>query len=149
MILYIVIAVAGASVYASRWMLKNLKPKANKAKMEKHRLILDMKEQAEALNNPSTYAAYSKFNRKISLMEKELASMPDAEGNNDLYWIVVLMPYFAMFLFVGQTYEIPVAGEDIYWPVHGFLGYQSQKIYHFSLSSWYLISLIVIKSFIG
>ena len=57
-------------------------------------------------------------------MEQELSKMPDFEGSSDLHWVFKLMPYLAGLLFSRQSHEILVYGEEVYWPVHHFLGTQ-------------------------
>jgi hypothetical protein len=130
-------------------MRKTLTPKPNKAKADMRKLINELKEQADELNTPSTFAAYSKLNRKVLAMEKDLNTMPDLEASHDLYWVIAFLPYIAVFAFIGQSYEMAILGEDVYWPINRILGTQEHKTFYFSLSAWYVISLIVIKSLIG
>lgn len=145
--LYLVLGLAALAIYGSKWMLNLLAPRPNKAKAEYRKAVSELKLQAEELNTPSTYSSFSKLNRRVQSMEKELEKMPDFEGKNDLYWVIVLMPYFACLLFIGQTYEMNIYGEDVYWPIHNIFGFQMQKTYSISLPMWYVLSLVVIKSF--
>ena len=147
MMLYLVLGLALLAVYGSKWMQSASSPKPNKAKSEYRKAVNELRQQAEELNTPSTYAHYSKLNRRVIGMEKELEKMPDFESNNDLYWVIKLMPYFAGLLFIGQSYEMKVYGEEVYWPIHNIIGTQDHKVFSLSLTAWYCISLIVIKSF--
>ena len=149
MMLYIVFSIACAAIYGSKWMLQTLSPKPNKAKIDMKKLIRDLKEQADELNSPSTFASYSKLNRRIQQMEKDLSAMPDTEASHDLYWVVVSMPYILSLLFIGRSYDMSIFGEETYWPIDKIIGLQTEKIYSFSLSAWYIISLIVIKSLLS
>ena len=149
MMLYIVLGLACFAIYGSKWMLANIKPKPNRAKVEMRKTIKELKEQADELNTPSTYATYSKLNKRIESMEKEMSTMADFEETSGLYWVIILMPYFAAALFIGQSCELNISGDDVYWPLNNIFGTQDKKIYHLSLSAWYLLSLVVIKSLVG
>lgn len=148
MIIYLVVAFAGFTLYGCRWLMGSMKPQANREKENLKKTINDLRQTAEELNNPSTYASYSKLNRKIQTMEKELHQMPDTLGQSQSHWTIALMPYAAALLFIGQTEKLNIYGEDVYWPIHTLIGYQENKVFHLSLSSWYLICLIVIKSLV-
>jgi uncharacterized membrane protein (DUF106 family) len=145
MLLYAMVGFAVASIFGTRWLLGTLKPKPNEAKLEMKKTINELKQQAEELNSPSTYAAYSKLNRQIQNMEARYSEMQDVQGHTDLYWVIVCMPYASALLFIGQTYDLNVYGEDVYWPIHNFIGKQENKVFHLSLSVWYAVCLIVIK----
>lgn len=149
MMIYAVMGLGIAAIYGSRWLLESMKPKPNKSKEELKKTIHELRQQAEELNTPSTYSAYSKLNKQVERMEKEMHEMPDFSGNNDLYWVIVLMPYIASFLFIGQYHELSILGEDVYWPIGSIIGYQEHRKFYLSLSAWYIICLMVTKTFIG
>jgi len=146
---YAVIALAATAVLSTSWLKKNLQPKPNKYKQEIKKTINELRSQAEELNNPSTYAAYSKLNRKVKEMEKNCASMSDYESSQDLGWVLGLMPYFLSLLFIGQYTPFNIQGEFSFWPLDIFLGYQEQKTFHLSLVSWYLLALSIIKRYLN
>jgi hypothetical protein len=145
MMFYAVIALAGLAVYGTRWISTNIQPKVNKEKQNLRKIIIEREAEAEELNNPSTFAAYSKFNKRTEEMKKDLAKLPDFESQSDLGWFVALTPYLACFLFIGQFEEFKILGDHTFWPIDFLLGYQEQKTFHLSLVTWYLLVLIIIK----
>lgn len=146
---YAVIALAATAVFSASWLKRNLQPKPNKYKLEIKKTINELRTQAEVLNNPSTYASYSKLNRKIKEMEKNCASMDDFESSQDLGWMLAFMPYCLSLMFIGQYTPFNIQGEFSFWPLDIFLGYQEQKTFHLSLVSWYLLVLSIIKRYLN
>lgn len=149
MMFYAVIALAFITVSGTSWLKSNLQPKPNKYKQEIKKTINELKTQAEELNNPSTYAAYSKLNRKIKEMEKNCAAMSDYEASNDLGWVISLMPYLLSLAFIGQYAMFDIQGDFSFWPLDVFLGYQEKKTFNLSLVSWYLLVLSIIKRYLN
>jgi hypothetical protein len=148
MMFYVVIGLAGLVVYGTRWLKANIQPKANREKENLRKMVKDREQEAEELNNPSTFAAYSKFNKKTEELKKQMNELPDFEASTDLGMLISFMPYTTCLLFIGQYHDFSIIGDHTFWPVDFLLGYQEQKTFHLSLVSWYLLVLIIIKRFI-
>lgn len=144
----LVCLIAGATILGSKYLLNSLSTRPNSAKQELANTIKELKEQAEELNNPSTFAAFSKLQRKINALEIQLSSMKDQNTSTEVIILLKLMPYLMAFLFLGSYYSLTIMGSEVYWPLNFILGYQEGKEYYLSLFSWYLISLNVIKPFL-
>mmetsp|Transcript_9274 Transcript_9274/g.9274 ORF Transcript_9274/g.9274 Transcript_9274/m.9274 type:complete len:136 (+) Transcript_9274:49-456(+) len=131
----IVCLVAGISIFGSKYLLQQLSTRPNTAKQELANTIKELKEQAEELNNPSTFAAFSKLQRRINTLEQQLGKMKEQSTSSEIVLIIKIMPYVFAFLFLGSYYNLNIHGADIYWPLNSILGYQEGRNYMLSLFS--------------
>ena len=128
--------------YLSNTFVGRTKPNPEYTKiLEK---IEDLEKQAEAVNSPSTFSAYSKLKRTINQLHKDKTNIPSTK-TPEAAWLLKFMPYVVCLGLVGYYEEVKMRGETTFWPFSSMLGYQEGKFFYFSLVPWYLLSLYTAK----
>lgn len=91
------IFVCGGYFFSQRWSA-NIPRMFRRAQFLLQREISALGEELPALNNPSTFAQYSKLQRRIAALEKNLEAQRAKDGGRRGGTVAALSPHFVTFL---------------------------------------------------